>query len=343
LSLAYLTTISAQCYEVGFDFDGDGISEDVVFDPAPMDLVENGGTTVSTINFCNEEDEVPNDPNGNMSITICSSKLTADAAPTGTYAGNFEWIEFLGCWIGTIPDGNVTPAGCGTIELVWEATENSDIDTPENCVVFNLQPSGIISGSDCFDTTDDSSAGCTYTVSFSLAVEMISFKAVKNGSVSDLNWITSSESNNEKFEIERSVDGVNFEILGHVMGAGNSTQEVKYQYTDTAPIKGINYYRLKQIDYNGVFSYSEVQSLNYDLINRTQIYPNPMVDKATVEFAVDEAELRILNLDGKLIGKYKISSGNIVDTSHLQTGVYIFTLMDLNGTELSSNRIFISR
>jgi len=342
LSITHIFSLNAQCYEIGFDVDGDGVSEVVTFNPDPMDLVENGGVTVSTITFCNTADEIPNDPSGNSGVTICASKLTFLSEPTGTYGDNFEWTQFVGCWIGTIPEGSVTPAGCGTIEVSWVASEDSDEDNPENCVVFNLQPAGIVSGNACFDPINDAANGCTYTASIELDVQLTSFTVVKNATVSELNWSTSSETNNAKFEIERSSNAVSFDYIGEVVGNGTSIREETYQFVDRNPLKGTNYYRLKQVDFDASSSYSEIRSVNFSDLDKIPIYPNPVADFVIINSDLKKANLKVFDVHGKLIVKTLFASNEAIDISYLVAGTYLFQIENLEGNVLSTSRIIVS-
>ena len=96
-------------------------------------------------------------------------------------------------------------------------------------------------------------AGCSVV----LPITLLSFtgKSLTN-TTNLLEWITSTEINNDYFTLERSSDAQNFSAIGIVNGAGNSNISLNYNFIDDSPLKGINYYRLKQTDFDGVFSYS---------------------------------------------------------------------------------------
>ncbi|MFT6512904.1 MAG: hypothetical protein ACJAX1_001476 [Neolewinella sp.] len=92
-----------------------------------------------------------------------------------------------------------------------------------------------------------------------------------------LNWETATETDNEKFEVERSTDGVTFSIIGEVQGTGSTVEHQTYSLVDNAPVFGTNYYRLKQLNFDGRFEYSEIINvLNTDSDQqRGHFYPNP--------------------------------------------------------------------
>ena len=114
-----------------------------------------------------------------------------------------------------------------------------------------------------------------FNINFALPVEIINFNAKSDNNYIDLTWLTASENNNDYFTIERSIDGINFELLANINGAGNSNTLLNYNYIDKNPSEGLNYYRLKQTDFNGDFIYSNIVSVNYSSIkNEVSVYPN---------------------------------------------------------------------
>ncbi|MEM9328202.1 MAG: T9SS type A sorting domain-containing protein, partial [Bacteroidota bacterium] len=112
-----------------------------------------------------------------------------------------------------------------------------------------------------------------------LPIELLEFKARVEDQTAVLNWSTASELDNDYFTIERSYDWENFEAIGTLEGAGNSEQILHYQFVDRDPLPGVSYYRLKQTDFDGGFTYSNLVMLEYEVstVSETQIsvYPNP--------------------------------------------------------------------
>ena len=95
-----------------------------------------------------------------------------------------------------------------------------------------------------------------------LPINLLNFSAKYTGSIVDLNWSTASESNNDFFTIERSADASSFNAITSIKGAGNSNSILHYTALDAFPLKGINYYRLKQTDYNSKYAFSKIISVN---------------------------------------------------------------------------------
>lgn len=123
----------------------------------------------------------------------------------------------------------------------------------------------------------------TLVASF-LPVELISFNALGNEKSVNLAWATANEVNNEKFIIESSIDGEIFSSIGETQGAGTSTERHDYRFTHYTPSAGANYYRLKQIDFDGTFEYSKVVAVEMKGNNDIVIFPNPMRDKFYIQY-----------------------------------------------------------
>ncbi|MFY0673186.1 MAG: T9SS type A sorting domain-containing protein [Bacteroidia bacterium] len=165
-----------------------------------------------------------------------------------------------------------------------------------------------------------------------LPVEFTFFKAQwqTKGEIAILEWQTAMEENNSHFEIERSFDATNWDAVGRVEGQGTTFDITDYQYIDNGlPITNNNspitiYYRLKQIDYNGQFEYSETRTLNFkpETLNSLELWPNPNSDQW-------------LNINQ--IGNFEIISisGTVLKTAYQTSRIYIEDLSP--GTYLVRN------
>jgi len=131
----------------------------------------------------------------------------------------------------------------------------------------------------------------------SLPVELTSFQAALNQKTVRLNWQTASELNNAKFIIETSNEGELFSGIGEVQGAGTTLEKQSYQFTHHTPSAGINYYRLKQVDFDGTFEYSKVVAINAVGNNDIVAYPNPAKDKVYVQYDRSKGPGKIYLLD----------------------------------------------
>ena len=166
-----------------------------------------------------------------------------------------------------------------------------------------------------------------------------------------LNWTTATETNNQGFEILRSAQIDNdWQKIGYVPGFGTTTEPKSYSYTDQSVTSGTYYYRLKQIDFDGSFTYSKVveaevfQPTEFSL---EQNYPNPFNPATTIEFSLPaDAQVKIIvyNLVGEKVaeitnkdytaGNHKID----FNASQLTSGVYLYKIdaVDVSGKSYNS-------
>ena len=153
-----------------------------------------------------------------------------------------------------------------------------------------------------------------------LPIELASFWATDEDGLVGLNWITHSEINNEKFTLQRSPTGFDFEQIGVVPGAGNSAEKLTYTFIDEAPLGGLSYYRLKQTDFDGKESYSNVISVHRKGTGLAfQVYPNP-AGYEWIQFN-QKANIIIVNSMDQLI--LTAQEAERIDVSKLAPGVYI--------------------
>ncbi len=135
-----------------------------------------------------------------------------------------------------------------------------------------------------------------------LPVEMLDFSGIANGMDIQLNWVTASEQNSDFFLLEKSPDGKNFTTIAKIDAAGNSTTARYYAFTDSRPAVGANFYRLRQTDIGGNYTYSNMVNIIYQSTGSAlNIYPNPNVGSFVVNMASghsDENRIRVINLVG---------------------------------------------
>ncbi len=171
-----------------------------------------------------------------------------------------------------------------------------------------------------------------------LPIELLSFSGKNTGSVNMLEWVTASEINNDFFTIERSIDGMTFETIGIVDAAGNSTASLSYSLKDQHPGQ-LTYYRLKQTDYNGDYTYSQTISLAMPGIDIISIYPNPASDHFQYSISSsDETEAKVLVIDvlGRTVFEKSIMvmqgiNNYKIEASEISNGAYTLQLATTKG------------
>ncbi|CAN5416554.1 hypothetical protein BH11BAC2_BH11BAC2_08260 [soil metagenome] len=180
-----------------------------------------------------------------------------------------------------------------------------------------------------------------------LPIKLLNFDVRVENKIGKLDWSTSEEKDNDYFIIERSKDAKSFSKIGRIEGAGNSNTVQNYSFEDSQPYPGINYYRLKQTDFNGDFSYSPIKSIRLDdkisseaQIKVNSVGPNPFKSNFSVNYqsaTEKQIEFSLYNSSGQKVfhESTNASSGDnkfdYVDENHLPPGNYILNV--ISGTE----------
>ncbi len=162
-----------------------------------------------------------------------------------------------------------------------------------------------------------------------LPIELLSFTARPDGDKVQINWVTATETNNDYFTVERSVDGRIFEAIGQLPGAGTSITPNYYAMTDVTPLKGLSYYRLRQTDFDGSSQVSDIVSIfmENEVVGDIQVFPNP-VETGTLQIYAanipESAPIRLLNAYGQQVATAVVLSQGYwqMDTSRLAPGMY---------------------
>lgn len=166
-----------------------------------------------------------------------------------------------------------------------------------------------------------------------LPITLLHFNAVWNNNAQSearVFWSTASETENEFFQVQRSQNGVNWENIQKVQGAGTSIQNIDYQIIDLRPLNGVSYYRLKQVDFDGTATYSNVVSLQRDETKSSfLVFPNPAKNEFNLLFSGVEDEfinVKILDNSGRLVLETNPnilkSAVHSIDASNFKSGVY---------------------
>jgi hypothetical protein len=218
-----------------------------------------------------------------------------------------------------LPDSDATPANLGA--QFWNSTywfnQQYGIPTAYNVGV----PSFFV-----FNTS------WTLTSLISpLPIKLLDFEANAMEKKVRLDWITASEINNDYFTVEKSIDNKEFFEVGKIAGSGTTSTTHDYFLDDPNPVMGISYYRLRQTDFDGTFTYSKTIAVNYKKqFSKYTIFPNPANDIAyIVSGAGINPEIIIRDAQGKLIREFYPENSNPlvpVELSELKQGIYFIEL-----------------
>ena len=264
--------------------------------------------------------------------------------------------------ISSVEYWNLTPASSVTANVIlhWEDnTSGVTSSSPTDLVVAHYTASNWISEGNA-GTTSSGAAGTLASNAIStwspftfgspsgvapLPVKLISFtaKAIEKDAI--LNWSTATEKNNDHFEIERSNDGVNFTKAGDVSGAGNSTSIIKYAFTD-ARVADFStqhvYYRLKQVDFDGSFEYSNLAIVTFvkqGVVSILNVQPNPFAGNLVVNYNLpNEGNVTILIIDaqGRIVASNELIANKGANKATFNTAAYAkgiyFISVNYNGS-----------
>lgn len=175
---------------------------------------------------------------------------------------------------------------------------------------------------------------CTATPQSVLPITLSTFSASPKASQVEITWTTASELHNDYMAVERSGDGEQFAEIGQVKGLGTTDGPKTYAFMDDAPLQGVNYYRLRQVDFDGTTEYHKVVSVIFDgqSAQALRLFPNPAGNQLQVRWNGDAAQpsfLRILDLNGRLLQQQEMPAGILhreLPLGHLGQGVYILQI-----------------
>ncbi len=184
-----------------------------------------------------------------------------------------------------------------------------------------------------------------FTVDSALPIELLEFKATPLEGQVLLNWATASEINNDYFTVEHAYPGKDFYEIFRIPGAGTRLELTRYQHYHTKPVTGINYYRLKQTDFDKRFTYSQVVSATVTNSLSMAVYPNPIQDKWFVEFYRDANLPRLLevyDLMGKRLFIHTSQGERILEfmRGDFSSGTYLLRVTEKGGAQEIYKLIF---
>lgn len=251
------------------------------------------------------------------------------------------------------PGATITSGqGTNTILITFGSTAgNVSVNISNECET--VPASLAVAPTSCIFYTGGVSDGFAFALASNipLPIELISFEAIVVNKAVLLKWITASEHNNDYFTVERSLDGEKFEVLQIVRGAGTTELQTNYEVQDKSPLLGRSYYRLKQTDYDGTTTFSNIVLVNVLETNAgvTAMYPNPVENSGTLTLEYDAIEneeviLMIFDVSGKIIqtrsilvkeGPNKIEFNPEFGSS----GVYLLQVQGSSGAQLF--RLFV--
>jgi hypothetical protein len=298
----------------------------------------------------------------NGRITIDQGSLRNDGliestrGTSGIFAGastnvrNFGFFDYTGSNDFATGSGTITDVGIDLNDML-----EMIIDAGGNCFVHIAQVSyEYFSGATSVGTSDvtgllnlnnmsvgsdpatlTNSLGVNIIISnfcaAALPIELVYFTASPLDRAIKIAWQTAIEINNDYMAVEKSTDGRTFSEIGRVKGAGFSEELITYELIDPNPARGKNYYRLRQVDFDGTVSYSDIEVVLFDKgTNELELYPTLLSGAQELTISLSQPEntpitFQLLNANGQLIKSYDFSGGGDypINTTDLHQGMYI--------------------
>lgn len=238
--------------------------------------------------------------------------MQADAMPGNAAIGARGWFKYANNTAsGTVTA--MTPSGLSSSTILTPSATGTENGL--NYVEFLVE--------------SFSTFGYFATTSKSLPVQLISFNATPVENAVELKWATSQELNSSHFEVQRSTDSKNWNTVEKVSAKESSKVLQSYKAMDSAPLKGLSYYRLKMVDLDDTYAYSTIKQVNMSA-NHPILYPNPATTYVQVPGIADQ-KVDIYNTQGALYLQVQIKNGRI-NTEKLIPGVYMLRTVTGQGT-----------
>ena len=277
-----------------------------IFADAPLDIFD---TLTNNITIYEDDDPLPRIDSQNAIFVDAFGTINT---PIGTFDCLRMQITVTQSEYTTDP---MVPSSVSTYhQVAWV--------TKEGFRFYAIVPSALSSGT----VTVTGLAMIDMGSSVVLPIELVSFAGKYTGDGNKLTWTTANEKNNAGFEIQRSLDGKTFENIGFVKGNGTTTTQSTYTFTDVKAFSTSNYYRLRQVDFDGKAALSNIITIeNKSAFKSLKVYPNPSNDnRISIEIIENTEGVVVTNLIGQPVFQQKTKDQQFlsVDISQWATGIY---------------------
>jgi len=315
---------------------------------APIGYTAPGNTCASAVSLTTNVTYTYTNAGATADATICSGSVENNTwyswcAPANWPAGQQAYISVFNQISNTAQGLQLSVYNTGGICPTTTTAPNVICQNPGTLTQYYYQWTAV--ANQCYLISLDGFAGtaCQYRLTVGsivvLPIELARFDALNEGSKVKLNWATASEVNNDFFTIERSSDGKEFEPLFVIDGAGTTSEMRAYTAYDEKPMNGLSYYRIKQTDFDGASSTSEMVAIRRTGIkNAIAMSPNPAQQEVQLTFEENRGEQRVVRLVdalGQLVLQQEISgeaTAHRLDLDNLPDGVYSLFMQTPEGT-----------
>lgn len=271
---------------------------------------------------------------------------------------NNSWYEFVATsTTATFPIVSVTGCTYGIQAQVYAVTENvngcctnfasvSNCYNPASLALGTVTATGLTIGNTYVLMVDGNGGSiCDFTISGwngtgILPVELVAFTGVGLEEYNALKWSTASEVENDHFNVLRSLNGIDFEKIGELQGAGTTLHTTNYSFNDSDIRSGVGYYQLEQVDVNGQSTKSNTIAIDRSKIqqNFINVFPNPTENVVYIELGKEQegGYIQLIDTRGEMIQEIQLGSQAgkqiVMDLSEVMSGMYMIRLIEEDGT-----------
>lgn len=230
------------------------------------------------------------------------------------------------------------------VTVVFENAGSSNLQAQNSTFVGEVSTGGLLTGPNGMVTVVDT---FNFETRF-LPVTFANLSARDLGGKVIINWSTASESGNEYFEVEHATTSGNFASVGEVAGAGDSQELINYDLVHDTPVVGTNFYRIKQVDFEGTYSYSGIIPVEVATVQSEAVtlFPNPSATgyfnlNVGSDWQVDNVSVSVLNAVGRRVMEWNqdVTATRQVMTTDLAAGIYLVRVE--GGKRTSTKRLVI--
>lgn len=186
------------------------------------------------------------------------------------------------------------------------------------------------------DCPSSAQASFTAAVPTPITLEAFNLNRTKNAVVSD--WITTKEMNNKGFDIQRSTNATDWTTIGFagsLAPEGRSDARLYYSFTDVSPLAGKSYYRLKQIDFDGIYDYSPVRQISFGKEGQITIFPNPAQNNVHIDGLNKNDRVRFYDPSGRVVFDYTAATyAADIDIHNFEKGIYYVEIITESGHKI---------
>ena len=177
-----------------------------------------------------------------------------------------------------------------------------------------------------------------------MPVKLSSFSAVRSKQVVSINWSTESEIDAKEFIVERA-EGTEFRSAGTIPSNGNSSTKKSYSFSDKNENVGNTYYRLKNVDLNGKFTYSQIRTVKgYGVTDDVTVFPNPARSNSKISLngVAANSSIQLIDFSGKVLRNINSNTVNSLDLSGVKNGTYLIRIVDKATSEIVNKKLTVT-